>query len=585
LQHKSRAEPARADAEPPFSVAGVTAPDGAIWRNAMSGARLTPRRKQIWFRNHNPSNLRTTNFDTRQSLRRLGNMMKQARLGMMQLAVATCLLLGAQSFAYAQEKSLTYANLSGPSTLDPYMAGAIVEVEVVNQIFEGLVTIDEKYNPRLMLAQKVDVSGDYKKFTFALRPGVKFHNGKVMSSADVLASFKRYAAVSPNASLVKDAKFEAPDASTFVVTFENANPLFITALSTPLYPLVILPSEQEEKPAREAEAIGTGPLRVEEWRKDSHLVLAKFADYAPDTSAAGPDGYGGKKSVFIDKVRYNFVPEANARVAALQSGGADIISAIPPDLTKRFANDKRITKQETFPWAQAAFFMQSQYPPTDNVELRRAIQALVNVDDVMAAGGQLSRRNPSMIYATSPYYDAKVSEPYYNIASVEKAKALLKQAGYKGEKVVLLTNSNYPFHRDAILVLSESMKAAGINAEVQVVDWLTNSNHIQRGTGNWNISTTTFTPAPLLGPQQWRNQMYNFAQIKNDTVLDDAYKKFLSSPAEADRKAAWAEIEKRVMDQAYFVKIGDYGAVNAYGAKIKAMRPWFLIRFTDLEVQ
>jgi peptide/nickel transport system substrate-binding protein len=499
-------------------------------------------------------------------------------------AAAMALACAEPTCALAQGGTLTYANPSGPSTLDPYMAGAVVEMEVVNQIYEGLVTLDEAYNPRLMLAEKLEIDRDARVFTFKLRQNVKFHNGQSMTSTDVIASFERYAAISPNATILSGATFIAVDSYTFVVKFEQSNPTFIMALSTPLYPVMILPADQKSKPGREAETIGTGPFRVEEWRKDDHLILAKFDGYSPDMRDSGPDGFGGRKTVLLSKVRYNFVPEANARVAALQSGSADVISGIPPELAARFAGNRGITKQETFPWAQAAFFMQTQNAPTNNVLVRRAIQAVVNVDDIMGATGQLARRNPSLIYTTSPYYDERTAAPYYGNSNIEKAKALLQEAGYKGERILLLTNSNYPAMRDAILVLSELMKTAGLNAEVQVLDWVTNSNNIQRGTGGWNVSTTTFTPAPLLGPQQWRNQLYNFAQIRGDAELDKAYSRFMSSLDVNERKAAWADIEHRLLDQAYFVKIADYGAVNAYGARVKGLRPWFLLRFSDVSI-
>ncbi|MFI4978904.1 MAG: ABC transporter substrate-binding protein, partial [Nevskiales bacterium] len=94
--------------------------------------------------------------------------------------------------------SIIYANTAGPGTLDPYLSGNTVEIEVVNQIYEGLLVLDEHYHPRPMLASKVEASPDATAFTFTLRHGVKFQNGKEMTAADALASLQRYAKVSPN---------------------------------------------------------------------------------------------------------------------------------------------------------------------------------------------------------------------------------------------------------------------------------------------------------------------------------------------------------------------------------------------------
>src|SRR5882762_5359444 len=84
--------------------------------------------------------------------------------------------------------SLVYAYLSGPGTLDPHVASSMVELEVIHHLFESLVAMDGSYNAKPVLAAKVDIDPDAKRFAFTLRPGVKFHTGKTVTSADVLAS-------------------------------------------------------------------------------------------------------------------------------------------------------------------------------------------------------------------------------------------------------------------------------------------------------------------------------------------------------------------------------------------------------------
>ncbi len=280
-------------------------------------------------------------------------------LGSAGSGVAYTVLRPGRSYAQASPV-LLYASPSGPSTVDPHMAGALVEMEVVNQLFETIVTLDAKYNPKLLLASKLTISPDAREYTFQLRSDVVFQNGKQMTAEDVLASFQRYKAVSPNSAILNDATLATPAADVFVVTFSKPNPTFLNAMATPLYPLAILPSEQKDKPARATDLTGTGPFRLIEWQKDSYLLIGKFDQYQADPSASAADGYGGKKTVTIDRARFNFLPEANVRVAALQTGEADVASSIPPPLAKRFAADSRITKQETFPWAQAAFVLNSR---------------------------------------------------------------------------------------------------------------------------------------------------------------------------------------------------------------------------------
>ena len=96
------------------------------------------------------------------------------------LSVAASTALFAASPSQAQNKggTLIYSTVAGPASLDPYMAGSLVELEIIHEIFETLVAMDENYNAKPMLAAKVDVSNEAKTFTFTLRKGVKFSNGQ-----------------------------------------------------------------------------------------------------------------------------------------------------------------------------------------------------------------------------------------------------------------------------------------------------------------------------------------------------------------------------------------------------------------------
>lgn len=484
--------------------------------------------------------------------------------------------------AQAQTKggALVYSTVAGPASLDPYMAGSLIELEVIHEIFEALVEMDENYNTRPMLASRVDTGNDAKTFTFTLRKGVKFSNGQEMTSADVLASFERFARVSTNASLLADVdKYETPDPLTFIVHLKNTNAVFVDLLKSSTYPLAILPASQKDKPAREVEIIGTGPFKLGEWQKDSHLILVRNDTYTPDESADKPDGFAGKKTAYLDSVRYNFIPEANARLAALQTRKSDIIGDLTLDLAKRLDGSPELSTLKTFPYCQQYFVLHASNGLSANPLIRQAVREAVNVDDILAATGILSQRNPSMLYAASPYYAGDMAANYYDRKDPAKSKALLKQAGYSGEKLILQTNSNYPYMRDSILVLAEQLKDAGINAEVQVIDWMSNSNNLQRGTGNWNVSTTSFCSPPLLGPPQWKSTVYTFPHIEKDPVIDAAFDKLFKSSDEQARKTAWFTIEKQFLDQAYMIKVADTGSLRGYNnTRVGGLRPYFYLR-------
>ncbi len=484
------------------------------------------------------------------------------------IAAAFALAIAPAGAEQKKGGQLRYAYPSGPGTLDPYVSSSAVELEVIQHLYEGLVTVGEKYETRPMVASGYEISDEGKTFTFKIRRGITFHDGSPLSSADVLASFERYRKVSANANALSDVESEsAPDADTFIIKLKQTNAVFVDVLKTPVYPFMILPASQKDKPARATDIIGSGPYKLGEWVKDSHLVIERFDGYVPNETYAGKDGYAGRKVAYLDSVRYRFISEANARVAALQAGDVDMAASVLPDLAKRFADNKDLTAQDAFPYCMQVYVVNSAQGPTANPLIRQAIRTVVDVEEITLAMGQINKFNHSLVYAFSPFYQGDKMKAYYDQKDPAKAKKLLAEAGYKGETITLQTTANYPHFRSAILVLSELMKAAGMNVKVDVVDWTTNASNMQRGTGTWNVSTTGFCSNPLLGPQQWRMMFYTFPQVKNDKVLDGAYEKFYASLDEAKRKDAWDVIEKQVLEQAYMIKIADMGTIVAFNNK------------------
>ena len=504
-----------------------------------------------------------------------------------------CALVAVLAFPAAGQGSspskggaIAYATAGGIGSLDPHVSGSLAELEVIHHVFEPLVTIDESYNARPMLAASIQVGDEARRFRFMLRRNIRFHNGEKLTSADVLASFKRYARVSTNATLLEDvAGYDVPDADTFVVRLKSSNAVFLEMLKSPTYPLAILPASQKEAAGAEAEPIGTGPFTLESWEKDSHLVLRRNEAYVPDRSAAGPDGLGGRKTAYLDAVRVDFIAEPMARVTALQAGDADAVSSLPPDAIRRLGQRPDIAVMRVFPFCQLMFVTHAGNGPTARRLIRQAIRAAVSVDDIIAASGQPMRRNPSLTYPGSPYHTEEAAAAFYDRRNPQEARDLLAEAGYKGEKIVLQTNATFSYMRDAILILAGQLREAGFNVEVQMVDWLTQSANLRRGTGHWNVTATGFCTQPLLGPQQWRAQFQATPHLRDRAGLEEAWRQFAASPGFAQRQAAWRQIETQLLDRAHLIKVADLAAVRAYNVRLHGMAPYFYQRFWNTWVQ
>ncbi len=128
---------------------------------------------------------------------------------------------------------------------------------------------------------------------------------------------------------------------------------------------------------------------------------------------------------------------------------------------------------------------------TANRAIRQAIAAAIDIGEISEAVGGINKPNPWMSYPNTPYYPGdQTPAPWYDQKNPDKAKELLQKAGYKNEKLIIETNSNYQWMRTTMLVVAEQLKAAGMNVDVRIVDWTTNASHMQQGTGEWNLSTT-----------------------------------------------------------------------------------------------
>ncbi len=236
----------------------------------------------------------------------------------------------------------------------------------------------------------------------------------------------------------------------------------------------MIPAEEAGKEANKIEIIGTGPFQFVEFRPDSHVKLKRFDGYIQSPVGNPRDGFGGKKTAYVDNITIRFVPEGGARTAGLQSGEFQVLEHIPTPSAKRLANDRSVTMHEMMPWAFQTFIFNASQPPTNNAKVRQAIQAAIDPEEVMAISTDGSyRRCTAGKYPNTPYFQGDLGKEAYNQKNQARAKQLLQEAGYKGEELLILTDSSFKNHNDTAVTIGEQLKAIGMKVNVRVVDWPT----------------------------------------------------------------------------------------------------------------
>jgi len=192
------------------------------------------------------------------------------------------------------------AMIGEPPTLDLHKTTAVIVQQITWHVYEGLYTYDKNYNPIPLLVDSHTVSDKGRTYTFRLRRGVKFHNGKELTSADVVASLQRWGRLAtPGKQFWKNVEgVEAKDPLTVVMYLKDTSGALFMGLARPNNGAVIYPKEIVDAAGDNdvKEIIGTGPYRFVEHKPDRHLKLVRFKDYAARSDAA--DGFRGKRTAY-----------------------------------------------------------------------------------------------------------------------------------------------------------------------------------------------------------------------------------------------------------------------------------------------
>ncbi|MET0907535.1 MAG: ABC transporter substrate-binding protein, partial [Tardiphaga sp.] len=305
---------------------------------------------------------------------------------------------------------------------------------VSGNIYEGLLRYNKKLEPQPGLAESWTISDDSKTYTFKLKQGVTWHDGKPFTSADVLFSIETLKVTHARArgNLVQLDKVEAPDDHTVVFTLKQPFGPFIGIFevgSMPMIPKHIYEgSDIKTNPANNT-PIGTGPFMLKEWKKGSFIQLVKNPNYHV------------KGKPYIDGIYWQVIPDAAARSVAYETGKVDVL---PGGSIENF-DVPRVSKLPNtcvtgegweFFSPLAWMWLNNRNPILANKKVRQAIMYAVDREfakDVIWNGLGKVATGPSS--SAIKFYTDDVPKYPYDPA---KAKALLKEAGYKGEKIRIM---------------------------------------------------------------------------------------------------------------------------------------------------
>ena len=497
---------------------------------------------------------------------------------LVKLAAVCVMAVGVATAAHAQKRGgdVVIAMLAAPPSLDAQATSAQVARNINLHVYETLYARDENARAVPDLAEGVAISPDGLTYVFTLRRGVKFHNGKEMAPADVVASLERYRKAGASAILISSIEsIVATGPSQVTIKLKRVQSNFLDNLSSPRAPIAIMPAEEATKEMGKASPIGTGPYRLAEYKPDSHVKLVRFDDYKPNPAYKERDGFAGAKLAYLDSLTFRFMPEAGARNAAVESGQVHLNETTDGLTAKRLKGNPNFQIFQMMPFAQQVIKFNHALPPGSDINFRRAVAQGVEREEMLAvAYPDIYRLDTSWIFGGSPYHSSRAAKK----PDLAAAKATLAKSSYKGEKLIFIVDTDRP-NLDTATVFQQQMAQIGVNIELKVADWPTTSKMGLTSDQGWNFWTHGVGINPYEGPASvMGNWVKGAGQRRADPAIDALFEKLNAEMSPDARKKVFAEFENRMDDEAVALNLGNYGMFQVATSKLKNFKPYRIPR-------
>jgi peptide/nickel transport system substrate-binding protein len=359
----------------------------------------------------------------------------------------------------AEAKSeLIVAAEQEPVGYDPHKVPAASSVRVYALVYDSLTKLDESLNVIPSLAEKWEVAPDGKTITFTLHKGVKFHNGQEMTAEDVKYSFERI--LNPDTGAIAKSYFssveaiEAKDPTTIVFKLKNPDAAFIANTASAFASIVPKGSTDLTK-----DAMGTGPFKLEKSEPGQYVLLKKNPDY------------WNKDLPKVEAIKFQIMKDEAERLAAIRSGKVDI-STVSADSAKLLEGKPGVQVKSYQSLEYSYLGINVKKKPFDDPRVRQAISYAIDRNQIVQTvwKGQASLTGPIAPALTNWALDPAAYPSYKQ--DIAKAKQLLAEAGYpNGFETVLETAATYPDMAESAQVLQQQLKAIGINAKINQLEW------------------------------------------------------------------------------------------------------------------
>ncbi len=498
------------------------------------------------------------------------------RRALVTLMLPALAALAATPTAWAQANVLRVVPHSNLAILDPIWTTAYMSRNHGYMIYDTLFGTDENAKIKPQMVESWTESGDHRLWTFKLRKGLEFHDGKPVTGEDVIASLQRWGKRDAMGSALFQfvQRMDSPAPDTFRLFLGEACGFVLEALGKPSSNVpFIMPKRIADTDAFKQieEHIGSGPytFKKDDFKPGDKAVYLKNAKYVPRSEP--PSGTTGAKHVYVDRVEWNLaLRDAQAQVNALKNGEVDIIEALGFDHYETVKGDAtlQMPKYATFGLQYMARF-NHLHKPFDNAKVRQAALAAMSQEPFLRASvgvKELYKPCASMFVCGTPYGTTAGSD-IQSKSNMKKAQDLLKASGYDGTPIVIMKPTDLASIQKLPDVAAQLLRQAGFKVDLQAMDWQTlvgrRAKKDAPDKGGWHMFLTAWQTfdvwSPIANPtMDTRGDKSGWFGWASDDKMITLRNEFMRATDEPTKKKLAEQLHVRAFEVATHAPLGEY---------------------------
>jgi peptide/nickel transport system substrate-binding protein len=427
-----------------------------------------------------------------------------------------------------------------PGGFDPQLSVAPSSLEITQYVYDTLVRLDGTGALQPGLAESWEAGDGGQTWTFRLKKGIPFDNGRELVAQDVAYSLGRLIDPATASPRTKDYglidSITVSDTYTVTLHLKEADETLGFDLTNEW--TAIVPEEAADQLYEHP--VGTGPFRIREWRKGNYVAMERSQQSATSPAPA------------VDEVVFRVIPQEADRVAALRAGQVDIVAGLSLTATQQLRGDPNIVLAQAPSQQVKVLAFNQARPPFDDRRVRQAFCHGIDRQAVIAAVWQgLALPTGSELAPRMPYYADQLADCPYD---VNKAKALLGEAGHaQGLSVVLSVPPDDEYARMAQEV-TRQLAEIGVQVQSQPVDWVVFLNQVYFGR-DFSLVTMSHKGKrdPVASLERYTSDsQWNYLGYRNPDY-DALVKKAAEAATEDERRSMFAELQRMLADDAVAV--------------------------------